>query len=53
MMTLDEQFHHAMIGVADFANQHKFGIRFRKMIDEYGAVDTAKRLLATLTSRRD
>jgi hypothetical protein len=47
MGNLEEQFHHAMIGVADFANQHKFGIRFRQMIDEHGAVDAAKRLLAT------
>jgi hypothetical protein len=47
MTELEIQFHHAMIGVADFANQHKFGIRFRQMIDEHGAVDAAKRLLAT------
>jgi hypothetical protein len=44
---LEQEFHHAMIGVADFANQHKFGIRFRQMIDEHGAVGAAKRLLAT------
>lgn len=44
---LEEQFHHAMIGVADFANQHKFGFRFRQIIDEYGAVEAAKRLLTT------
>ncbi len=36
-----------MIGVADFVNQHKFGIRFYQMIDEYGVVEAAKRLLAT------
>ena len=45
--TLEKQFHHSMIAIADFANQHKFGIRFRQMIDEYGAVEAAKRLLAT------
>jgi hypothetical protein len=44
---LENEFHHAMIGVADFANQHKFGIRFHQMIDEHGAIETAKRLLAT------
>ncbi len=44
---LENQFHHAMIGVADFANQHNFGIRFRQMIEEHGAVEAAKRLLAT------
>ena len=36
-----------MIGITDFANQHHFGIRFRQMIDEHGAVETAKRLLVT------
>jgi len=36
-----------MMGVADYANAHNFGIRFRQMIDEYGAVEAAKRLLAT------
>lgn len=43
---LEKQFHHAMIGLADFANQHHFGIRFRQLIDECGAVEAAKRLLA-------
>jgi hypothetical protein len=33
-----------MIGVADISNQHKFGIRFHQMIDEFGATKTAKRL---------
>ena len=47
MSDLENQFHHAMIGVADYANQHHFGIRFRQMIDEHGAVEAAKRLLAT------
>ena len=47
MSEFEREFHHAMIGVADFANQHHFGIRFRQMIDEHGAVETAKRLLAT------
>jgi hypothetical protein len=45
MCTVTE-FHHAIIGVADFANKHQFGIRFRQMIDQFGAVDTAERLLA-------
>jgi hypothetical protein len=44
---LEKQFHHAMIGVADFANQHRFGTRFRQMIHRHGALDAAKRLLAT------
>jgi len=44
---LEDEFHHAMIGVADFANAHNFGYRFRQMLGEYGGVETAKRLLAT------
>lgn len=47
MLDLETQFHHAMIVVAEFAYQHKFGIRFRQMIEAHGAVDTARRLLAT------
>lgn len=47
MDNLEAQFHHAMIGVADFANQHHFGNIFRQMIDEHGAVEAAKRLLTT------
>ncbi len=38
----EEQFRHAMIGVADFANQHKFGIRFRQMVDEHGACGSSQ-----------
>lgn len=44
MTALENQFHHAMIGIADFANEHKFGYRFRQMIGDYGAVVAAKRL---------
>ena len=47
MQSLEEQFHHAMIGVADFANAHGFGIRFKQMIKRHGAREAAKRLLAT------
>ena len=47
MDNLESQFHHAMIGVADFANTNRFGYRFRQMIEEYGAVSAAKSLLAT------
>jgi hypothetical protein len=42
METINDQFHHAMMGVADFANRHKFGIRFRQMIEEFGAQEAAK-----------
>jgi hypothetical protein len=34
-MPLEEEFHHAMISVADFANAHNFVIRFRQMIQEW------------------
>ena len=30
-----------MIGIADFANAHKFGYRFRQMIGDHGAVEAA------------
>ena len=43
---LEKEFHHAMISVADFANAHGFGYRFRQMLGEFGGVGTAKRLLA-------
>jgi hypothetical protein len=46
MMSLEDQFNHAMIGVADFANSHKFGFKFRQMIEQHGAVGAARRLLA-------
>ena len=45
-MSLEDQFHHAMIGVADFANAHKFGFKFRQMIQEHGAVEAARLWLA-------
>jgi hypothetical protein len=47
MHNLEDEFHHAMIRVTDFANRHRFGIRFRQMIERYGAIDTAKQLLST------
>ena len=44
---LADQFQKAMYGVADFANEREFRIRFRQMIDEHGGVEVAKRLLDT------
>jgi hypothetical protein len=44
---LEDQFYQAMQEVAEFANQHNFGIRFRQMIKELGAIGAAKRLLST------
>ncbi len=46
MQSLEGEFHHVMIGVANFANAHGFGHRFRQMLGEYGGVGTAKLLLA-------
>jgi hypothetical protein len=47
MPSLEEQFHHAMIGVYENAKEHDyFANYFKRMIDEYGGVQTAKRLLA-------
>ena len=45
-MSLEDQFHPAMLGVTDYANAHKFGFKFRHMIQEHGAVEAARRLLA-------
>jgi hypothetical protein len=45
MEEIERHFHKSMMGIADFANQQYFGMRFRQMIEEHGAVDTAKRLL--------
>lgn len=36
-----------MISITDFAYAHGLGIRFRQMIDQYGSVEAAKRLLDT------
>lgn len=46
-VNLEHQFHHDMIGVADFSNANGFGQVFSRMLGEYGGVETAKRLLAT------
>lgn len=47
MRALEDDFHHEMMCVVDFANAHRFGQRFRNMISQYGAVQAAKLLLAT------
>ncbi len=47
MLTLEEKFHHAMIGVYENAKEHAyFATYFKRMIDQYGGVGAAKRLLA-------
>jgi hypothetical protein len=46
-MTLEEQFHHAMIGVYENARDcDHFATYFKQMIDQYSGLNTAKRLLA-------
>ncbi len=48
MNSLEEQFHHAMIGVYENAKEHDyFATYFKRMIDQYGGLGAAKRLLAT------
>ena len=48
MNTLAGQFHHAMIGVYENAKQYDYyATYFKQMIDQYGGLDAAKRLLAT------
>ena len=44
---LEMKFHQAMIGVYENAKDHQyFATYFKRMIDEYGGVGAAKRLLA-------
>jgi hypothetical protein len=46
-MILEEQFHHAMIGVYENAKDHDyFATYFKRMIDQYGGLGAAQRLLA-------
>lgn len=47
MSYLEIKFNDAMDDIAKYSISHGFGIRFKQMIKQYGAVDTAKRLLAT------
>ena len=47
MTELENQFHHAMIGVYQNAKEHDyFATYFKRMLDDYEGVETAKRLLA-------
>ena len=47
MENLADQFHRAMIGVYENAKDHDyFATYFKRMIDEHGGVQAAKRLLA-------
>ena len=47
MAALEEQFHRAMIGVYENAKDHDYyATYFKRMIDEYGGIQAAKRLLA-------
>jgi 5-methylcytosine-specific restriction enzyme A len=47
MENLEKQFYHAMIGVYENAKDHEyFATYFKRMIDQYGGFDAAKRLLA-------
>jgi hypothetical protein len=47
MSELEKQFHNAMIGVYENAKNHDyFATYFKRMIDQYGGLGAAKRLLA-------
>ena len=47
MGDLEGQFNHAMLGVYENANQHAyFATYFKRMIDQHGGLEAAKRLLA-------
>ena len=48
MQSLEEQFQHAMIDVYENAKAHDyFATYFKRMVDQFGGLGTAKRLLAT------
>lgn len=48
MGPLEEQFHHAMIGVYENARDHDYTPTiFKRMIDQYGGLEAAKHLLAS------
>jgi ethanolamine utilization protein EutA (predicted chaperonin) len=54
MPSLEEQFQQAMIRVYENAKKHEyFADDFKRMIDEYGGVGTAKRLLAKQEIQED
>jgi hypothetical protein len=47
MTDLQQQFHHAMIGVYENAKDHDyFATYFKRMIDQYDGLGAAKRLLS-------
>jgi hypothetical protein len=47
MQSLEEQFQHAMIGVYENAKSHDyFATYFKRMVDQFRGLGTAKRLLA-------
>ena len=47
MATFEDEFHRAMIGVYETAKDHEyFATYFKRMVDSYGGVEAAKRLLA-------
>lgn len=47
MTALDVIFHHAMVGVYENAREHDyFATYFKGMLDRYGGLETAHRLLA-------
>jgi len=47
MIDLELQFHHAMMGVNEKAETHGYHpTYFKRMVDQYGGFETAKRLLA-------
>ena len=48
MSNLEVQFHHAMIGIYEKAKEFQYyATYFKRMVDQYGGLNAAKRLLAT------
>jgi len=53
MTTLEDELHRAMVGIYEIAKDHDyFATYFKRMLDEHGGVETARRLLADRADRR-
>ena len=53
MASLEDEFHRTMVGVYEIANDHDyFATYFKRMLDEHGGTETARRLLADRADRR-
>lgn len=48
MASLEQDFHNAMVALYEAQKEYGYNVAFfRRMLDEYGGVEAARRLLAT------